>query len=139
MFCVATDRLAAIRETFGVETADLAVARVAETIVRTLRSSDIVARVDDGRVFAVLPNAGATDAFSVAVAVRTAIANAGKASKDMPVLTASIGVATYPDHAEDAPSLLAAADESLRRAQLQGRGRIEPAEAPEPAYASCAG
>ena len=124
LFCVGVDRLAAIREMHGLVTAEKAVGIVAATLVNTLRSSDVVARFDDGRVAAVLPNAGGRDALTVAEAVRRAIAKAGIASVDMPILTSSIGVACYPDDGEDAESLIKAAGAGLAKARGLGRDRV---------------
>jgi diguanylate cyclase (GGDEF)-like protein len=120
---VETDRLAAIRELHGPELAETAVRRVAETVVKTLRASDIVVRLDDGRIVVVLPDAGALDLPMIAEAVRKAIDEAGGATCSMPQLTASIGMATYPDHAHDAGSLLGMAVAALDRARGLGPNR----------------
>ena len=73
--------------------------------------------------------------MKVAEAVRAAIARAGASSTTMPTLTASIGVATYPDHAHDVTTLRAAASSTLTRARAQGHDRIATAP-PIPAIAS---
>ncbi|HMB06798.1 MAG TPA: GGDEF domain-containing protein [Isosphaeraceae bacterium] len=126
---VAIDRLAAIRELHGPGLAETAVRHVVETVVKTLRASDLVARLDDGRIVVVLPYAGAPDLPTVAEAVRKAIDEAGGATCSMPRLTASIGMATYPDHAHGAGSLLRAAVAALDRARRLGPNRTA---APEP-------
>ena len=124
LFYVSVDRLAAIRELHGPEIAAAAVERVAETVVRSLRASDVVARLDDGRVIAVLPYADHEDVPAVAEAVRAAIASSGVASRTMPVLTASIGVASYPHNALDLVSLNLAASAALTHARGLGRDRV---------------
>lgn len=124
LFYVAVDRLAAIRELHGPEIAEAAVERVAETMVRALRASDVVARLDDGRVIAVLPYADHEDVPAVAEAVRAAIASSGVASRTMPLLTATIGVASYPYNALDLVSLNLAASAALTHARGLGRDRV---------------
>jgi len=124
LFYVSVDRLAAIRDLHGPEIAAAAVDRVAETMVQSLRASDVVARLDDGRLIAVLPYAGQENVLAVAEAVRTSIASGGVASKTMPVLTATIGVASYPHNALDLVSLNLAAAAALAHARGLGRDRV---------------
>ena len=56
-------------------------------------------------------------------------------STTMPSLTASIGVATYPDHAHDVVTLRAAAASTLTRAREEGHNRIATAH-PIPSIAA---
>ncbi len=143
LLCVAVDRLSAIRQLHGDEVADAAVRRVAETVGATLRASDVVARLDDDRIIAVLPDAAAIHAARVAELIRGAIEAAGAASPTMPTLTASIGMASYPAHAHDALSLIDAADAAMVRAERQGRNRVASAApgsaAPTLGVTQCAG
>jgi diguanylate cyclase (GGDEF)-like protein len=130
LLCLGTDRLAAIRDLLGAELAEAAVQRLAETVAKTLRTSDLVARLNDGRIVAVLPFAGAAALPLIVEVVREAIARAGVPTCSMPRLTASIGMATYPDHAHDARSLLVSSLSALDRAQARGpnqTGEAEPA------------
>ena len=124
LLAIATDRLGAIAGLHGLQVADEAVGRVAAAVLGTLRSSDLVARLDDGRIFAVLSAVAADDAWPVAEAIRAAIAEAGRASTAMPALTATIGLAGYPDHAHDAITLRAAAAGALAAEAGRGRDRV---------------
>jgi diguanylate cyclase (GGDEF)-like protein len=139
LFYVSVDRLAAIRELHGPEIAAAAVDRVAEMTVLALRTSDVVARLDDGRLIAVLPCSDHEDAPAVAEAVRAAIASKGAATRTMPLLTASIGVASFPHNALDLVSLNLAASAALTHARGLGRDRVvqskEKAETPALAIA----
>jgi diguanylate cyclase (GGDEF)-like protein len=91
---VAVDRLTAIRDLLGESLAEAAVERVERAIRATVRVSDVVARVDSGRVAVLLPNASAENALRVAETIRSAVARVGEPSTTMPILTASLGVAT---------------------------------------------
>jgi diguanylate cyclase (GGDEF)-like protein len=131
LLCVSVDRLAAIRELLGSGLAENAVRLVGATIVRMLRASDIVSRLGDDRLAALLPGAAFADALVVAEAVRAAVAEAGKESQAMPVLTVSVGAASYPEQVRDGSSLVAAASAALAVAQGLGRNRV--AAVPDPA------
>ncbi len=124
LLCVGIDRLAAIHELHGPEVVRIAVQRVSDTIVKLIRASDVVARLEDDRMIVVLPISGVSDSLRVAEVVCSAIAAAGTATTTMPMLTASIGVACFPTHAQDIPSLIAAADDAMARAEHEGRNRV---------------
>ncbi len=126
---VAVDRLAALRELLGEELAEVALDRVARAVKATVRASDVLTRLEDGRLAVILPNASAENAMRVAEAVRSAIARVGAASTTMPALSASIGVATYPEHAHDLVTLRAAAATALTRAGALGYDRTGEADA----------
>ncbi|WP_435009001.1 diguanylate cyclase domain-containing protein [Tundrisphaera lichenicola] len=130
---VTVDRLSALRELLGDELAELAIDRVARAARSTVRSSDVLTRLEDGRLAVILPNASAENAMRVAEAIRQAIARSGAASTTMPALTASIGLANFPDHATDVPTLRAAAANALTRAEAEGHDRIATAPALHPA------
>ena len=121
---IGIDRLGAIEKLHGPEVTIQATRRVATTILKTLRSSDVIGRLEDGRLVAVLPNVNVSDSRDVAEALCRAIAEAGAPTTDMPILTASLGVVTYPQHAHDARSLRAAAAGALMQAQAMGRSQV---------------
>ncbi len=66
LICVEIDRLAGIQELMGRAVADRLVQSVCETVAVLIRSSDIVARLDDDRIVAVLPRAPRGGALHVA-------------------------------------------------------------------------
>ncbi len=121
---VVVDRLDSIRELLGNELAEAAIERVMRAIKSTIRASDVVARLDAGRIAVLLPNANVENAMRVAEAIRTAIARTGAASTTMPALSATIALATYPDHAHDVATLRAAVSSTLTRARDQGNDQI---------------
>ena len=124
VFCVEVEHLGALRRSHGPDAACLAVRRVAEAVARTLRGSDVVARLDDDRVAVVLPNTGSADALTVAEVVRSAAAAACLPAGDVPGLSASVGVACFPDDASDMAGMLSAADEAVGRARAVGPNRV---------------
>jgi diguanylate cyclase (GGDEF)-like protein len=124
VFCVEIDRLGALYQSHGSDVADLTVLRVAESIARTLRGSDVVARLDDDRMVVVLPNTGSADALTVAAMVRSAVVGACGSSGEVPELSASMGVACFPENAPEMIILLAAADEAVARAREKGMNQV---------------
>ena len=71
-----------------------------------------------------LPDADRETVVKVAERVRTAIAGIGVLGGDSAV-TASLGLAIFPEDAPDAAHLLRNADRALYRAKANGRNRVE--------------
>lgn len=118
------DGLDRIADRDGPLLVDAALGIAARALTGTLRGSDLVTRIERNRFAAVLPAAAREDAARVAEVVRRAQAEAGLTSGARRPLTASIGLATRPDHAHDAPSLRQQAEAALERAQQSGGNRV---------------
>jgi diguanylate cyclase (GGDEF)-like protein len=128
VLCVAVDRLKGIRELLGDGRADHAVRNVGLYIARIVRSSDLVARLDDDRIIVVLPRAQVHDAWKVAQKICRTVEQSQTLLPEVPGLTVSIGVAEFPTCAATVFSLLDAADHALSVAKKQGRNRAIAAE-----------
>ncbi len=143
LICVAVDRLNGIRDLLGIAQADRAVREVGLHIAGAIRASDVVARIDDDRIIAVLPRASLHDAWRVADNVCHAIEQCHPLSPELPLLTVSAGVAEYPSCASSVYGLIDSADHALSMAQVQGRNRAVAAnvlaEPASMALAQCAG
>jgi diguanylate cyclase (GGDEF)-like protein len=121
--CVAIDRLHGIQDLLGRAAVDRLVRHVGETVGSLIRGSDIVVRLDDDRVVAVLPRAPGKGALEVAQRICRAVAENTQGNFDIPNVTVSIGVATFPSCADNVVSLFSAADDALGRAQSRGRNQ----------------
>ncbi len=121
--CVAVDRLSAIKQLLGKEESDRLVVHVAHTVGNMIRSSDIVARLDDDRVVAVLPRAPRGGALHVAESICRAVQANRPPGCESPSLTVSAGAATFPSSADNVYALFDAADEALAWAQKNTRSR----------------
>jgi diguanylate cyclase (GGDEF)-like protein len=140
VLCVAVDRLAGIQELLGRAAVKRLVRDVGAVVGSLIRTSDVVAMLDDDRVVAVLPRAPRGGALHVAERMCRTIAEWSPADGDLPAVTVSIGVATFPSCALDVYSLFDAADEALARAQHHGRNQAVLAPAlRSPALAHVAG
>jgi diguanylate cyclase (GGDEF)-like protein len=90
----------------------------------SLRSSDVIARIADQQLAALLPDTSMANAGHVAVTLRRVLSEAWLTTGAIPGLCATLGIASYPDAAHEPGPLLAAAREALARAQANGPGRI---------------
>jgi hypothetical protein len=90
-----------------------------------------VVRLGGEEFLAVLEDCDVAGAGVVAEAMRVAIRDiALPAGCGLARLTASIGIATFPDHAADLDSLLAVADRAMYTAKETGRDRVVRAAPP---------
>ncbi len=117
------DHFKEINDRLGHPVGDQALADVAVALTSTMRDSDFAGR-NGGEEFAVmLPDTDLEGALQTAEKIRLAIADV-----EVPgdaVLTASIGVALYPQHATSTDRLERLADAALYVAKRSGRNRVE--------------
>ena len=118
------DHFKDINDRFGHPVGDQALAGVGAALRSALRASDFAGR-NGGEEFAVmLPDTDLAGAVDVAEKIRAAIADITLPGLDV-TLSASVGVATYPDHALGADRLIRLADAALYVAKRSGRNRVE--------------
>jgi diguanylate cyclase (GGDEF)-like protein len=124
LLCLGIDRLAAIQDLLGPEVADRLVQDVVRTVSSLVRSSDIVARLDDDRIVVLLIRARGPGALSVARIISRAMTETPRNIPELRNATVSIGLAEFPTDACTAFSLLDASDDALARAQGQGQSQV---------------
>jgi diguanylate cyclase (GGDEF)-like protein len=118
------DHFKVINDRFGHPVGDQALAGVGDAMRSTLRDGDFAGR-NGGEEFAVvLPDTDAAGAAAVAEKLRKAIAGIAVPGLDFE-LTASLGVAAYPEHALSPERLERLADAALYVAKRSGRNRVE--------------
>lgn len=132
LLCIDLDRLDAIRTLHGAELARTVVDLAVGTIRGLVRTSDVIARLESDRLIVLLPDAGGDDALRIAESLRIAIAGVAAATRTHLALTASIGVASYPKHADEVDSLVSAAFTAAATARHEGRNRVVSAPVPGP-------
>ena len=107
------DRFAALNQAYGRTYGDSCLVSLAGLLRSVVRKSDLVARLAPGDEFALLlPHQGEGPAREAAERIRTAIE--AHAFPRRRRLTAKVGVATYPAHADSPDALLRVADGALR-------------------------
>src|SRR2546425_6743884 len=115
------DHFKRVNDTKGHGVGDFVLIEIAALLKRHIRGSDIACRYGGEEFTLVLPNATPESALRKAEAICSAI----REDRDRLLeVTASLGVALFPDHAADAESSLRAADEALYEAKRKGRNRV---------------
>jgi diguanylate cyclase (GGDEF)-like protein len=119
-----------VNDLHGHQAGDEALCSVASTLHSTMRADDSVFRTGGEEFCAVLPGLKQDDAYQAAERLRTSVA---QAVTRFPV-TISLGVATFPDHANTRDELLAHADGALYASKRAGKNHttLSPATAGGP-------
>jgi diguanylate cyclase (GGDEF)-like protein len=116
------DRFKAINDTLGHPVGDQALREVGSRVRLALRDSDIVARLG-GDEFAVLLTTGASEAARVVAAkIQKALEEPLVIDGQPMDMAASIGIARFPDHGDDASALMRAADVAMYEAKRAKSG-----------------
>ena len=138
---VEVDHFKAVSDRYGHPAGDLVLTQVAHRLTRRLRLVDISSRYGGEEFFVMLPETPAESAMRVADRILHGIASEPvvMSSGEEVLVTASIGVASFPDDADTRDALVSAANRALSAAKRAGRnqarryGQVKPATgAPEP-------
>jgi diguanylate cyclase (GGDEF)-like protein len=99
---------------------------MATIILSSVRDTDIVARYGGDEFVVVLPETGVEQATHVADRIRKKIAgNIFTGGRRLELrLTASFGIASFPEHAQSPQQLVACADTAMYEAKAHGKNRI---------------
>ena len=119
------DRFKAVNDTYGHASGDRVLRELGRVLRSVKRETDVVARFG-GEEFCVLcEETDARGARLLAERVREELENAEVATELGPLrVTASLGVATFPDDAATAEDLFAQGDKALYRAKSLGRNQV---------------
>ena len=115
------DRFKRVNDTAGHAAGDFVLTEIATLLKRHIRGTDIACRYGGEEFTLVLPNATLQSARSRGEAICSAIREGGG---HLMGVTASLGVALFPDHAAEPESLLRAADKALYDAKGRGRNQV---------------
>jgi len=117
------DDFKAINDARGHSTGDQVLRSIAANLTRALRQSDTVSRYG-GDEFVIVLSEIEDAAHGAVVAAKLLRAAAGPhAAVANLSVTASVGVALYPDHGQDAVTLVVNADTAMYEAKRAGRGQ----------------
>jgi diguanylate cyclase (GGDEF)-like protein/PAS domain S-box-containing protein len=119
------DEFKPINDTFGHAMGDALLQRVAQRMSACVRSSDTVARLGGDEFVVLLPVVeGPADALQVAEKIRHALHETFELDGNVVQISASMGVAIYPDHGVDELALTKSADLAMYSAKAQGRNGV---------------
>lgn len=116
------DHFKQVNDSYGHQTGDKVLKRVAELACQVVRESDLVGRTGGEEFVWILPCA--TEAIARAAAERLRhVIEVQSAEGGLPPVTVSVGVAVWRDH-EEVTELLLRADEALYAAKHNGRNQV---------------
>jgi diguanylate cyclase (GGDEF)-like protein len=115
------DRFKRVNDTAGHAAGDSVLTKVGALLKRHIRTSDVACRYGGEEFLLVLPETALDGARRKAEQIRAGI----ERNRDVLLgVTASLGVALFPDHAADPDALTRAADLALYEAKARGRNRV---------------
>jgi diguanylate cyclase (GGDEF)-like protein len=120
------DHFKRFNDTFGHEAGDLVLRELAAVLRRLARQSDVASRYGGEEFLVLLPECPFDAALRKAEHLRAEVAKLKLEHNNRPLgsVTVSIGVAAFPDHAQEAKALLRCADNALYEAKGAGRNRV---------------
>lgn len=113
------DQMEAINERYGSDVGDRTLRRIADSLIATLRTSDVLFRYGGDEFAALLPDA---DAGAASLAAERCLSGIARVTGHLPELTASIGVAEMTSNRTH-EELIAKAEIALFRAKESGGNR----------------
>jgi len=129
------DNLKEVNARYGHAVGSRTVREVARRLVVGIRGSDRAFRYGGDEFCLVLPATDLQGALDLCERLRQAIANQPFVADSTThvAVTASFGIAAYPDHARTSLGLIKCADEAMQRAKREGKDavRVAPAAVPE--------
>lgn len=121
------DNFKAINDQYGHEAGDAYLIEFSSLLKSATRKGDIVARYEGDNFAAILPVCDEAQSYIASKRLLDSLRGHALTLPDgtvTPSLTASAGVAVYPDHAKDAQSLFQLADGMLHQAKATGKDRV---------------
>lgn len=126
LVCLNVDRIRTVNDLLGRNVGDRVLRDLASRVISTLDPEDTLARTD-GSEFVVLLRSQASlmGALEIAARIGDLLQPPFLLGESEIQLRASIGLASYPEHAANLRSLLQAAQATVRRIRNSGRNRVE--------------
>jgi len=122
------DHFKRINDAHGHARGDLVLQQTTRAMQSALRAGDIVGRFGGEEFVVLLPGADLEQAMGAAERCRAAVQEMKIPNAPYLAVTASVGVAAFPEHGEALDALLKASDTAMYKAKANGRNRIESAQ-----------
>jgi len=115
------DRFKKINDTYGHDAGDRALKTISKFLQKNIRDVDAIARYGGEEFVMLIPDADKEAAFCLAQRLRKELAKVKL--EDLPPVTISLGIATYPSDGTDLEDLIKKADAAMYEAKQQGRNK----------------
>jgi diguanylate cyclase (GGDEF)-like protein len=125
------DNFKQVVDTYGHLVGSQTLAFLGRLMARLLRPGDVASRFGGDEFAVILPDSGIGAGCAMAEALRATVAAADYLDGggiDISGVTASVGVAAFPDHAQEANALLRAADKAMYAVKLTRKNGVGVAE-----------
>lgn len=123
LFFIDIDNFKTINDSFGHHVGDIAINNVADKIRRFIRDSDVLCRLGGDDFVLLCYKMNAASAERVAKRLVNLVSRSFLHGKFDLTVTASVGVAVYPENAGSFEDLLKAADIAMHQSKSGGRGK----------------
>ena len=129
---VDVDHFKQINDTHGHDVGDFVLKAIGQTLKDNIRLSDIACRYGGEEMTLVFPDTTLQETIKRAEELRQTINHLTihHTGRQLDCITASFGVAVFPDHGLAGAALIQAADAALYRAKAAGRNRVVVVETP---------
>ena len=121
LLMIDVDNFKNYNDTFGHQAGDKVLKKIGETLLHTVRKSDISCRYGGEELVVIMPQTDLDTALEVAERIRQRIGNIDLDGKN---ITVSIGVSQADSSIKASKTLLKLADDALYQAKNQGRNKI---------------
>jgi len=115
------DRFKKINDTYGHDAGDRALKTISQFFQKNIRDIDAIGRYGGEEFVMLIPDADKEAAFCLAERLRKELAKVKL--EDLPPITISLGIATYPSDGTDIDELIKKADAAMYEAKRKGRNR----------------
>jgi len=115
------DRFKKINDTYGHDAGDRALKTISQFFQKNIRDIDAIGRYGGEEFVMLIPDADKKAAFCLAERLRKELAKVKL--EDLPPITISLGIATYPSDGTEIDELIKKADAAMYEAKRKGRNR----------------
>ena len=119
------DHFKKFNDTYGHLAGDEVLRKMGEVFRESIRGCDYAARYGGEEFVIVMPEIGRDQGVQAAERIRASVAKEKiDASGNSVTVTISVGVASFPEHGDDAQTIISKADTALYQAKRRGRDRV---------------
>jgi diguanylate cyclase (GGDEF)-like protein len=113
-----------VNDTFGHEAGDKVLVEISKLIINQMRKSDIACRYGGEEIIIILYDVTLQEAVEKVEQLKKAISTMEFPFANASVVTASFGIAMFPENGEDPDQLIKAADTAMYHSKKEGRNKV---------------